>query len=475
MSSYSIRKNALYAFIGGGLSGVLILARNYYLAGQLPMEQFAQWNVIQLFLLYAAYAHLGINTSVANLAFEARARDDLQSALRLQATTTLTYSGLIIAAVGILAVLPEALLGTTVARYRYLVIGLFIVQHLFAHAIAGRRAEGQFARIALGQAALAGINLLLLFFLDIKSDFALVVWAMIVSYLLAIAMTLAPAHMRIKRALISRATLKQLLSVGIPLAGISLIAVGVQNIDRLVIANLMDFRSLAVYGFAVTYCAPIYLFPRLLYGVLMSHFSRSNAVDSHDTRQRQLLQVILVLAIFLSLMAATMNALADWLVGLFFPDYHQALPLMTVLLIGSYLFACASLITNFGMTQGRQLRALYWQGLFLTAMATGLALAAWRAFTLEDIARLVAILFGLYLLLSLAFQVKWRIIPARNALALFAAVLLPAAILAILAQTAIAVTATQGMPGIQQIILRLLVLLAPAAPLVLLVYKRWLK
>lgn len=175
-----------------------------------------------------------------------------------------------------------------------------------------------------------------------------------------------------------RQIFRSLLARGFPLMLIGVLATGLQNIDRMIIAKMMGFELLGFYSIALMVCAFISNFFNAANAVLIPHFQEKfgesdNPNDLCDFLFNSSLPFALIMPIFI--IGAWI--VAPYLIGFFLPKFIPGITAMKLLVLSMFFVPLANQYQVFLITIKKHAR-IFPVLIFLIALAVGLSWFAIR-------------------------------------------------------------------------------------------------
>ncbi len=359
-------------------------------ARALSPDVFGVWNVLNLLLIYGGLSNLGILNGMGReipfLEGQGRIRERVLTE-RVAFFGNAFGAGLF----AVVALLVFAVGGVwrDYGEFRFLVIGVLIVQQVNTYALFRLRSARQFLVMARVNAWMAGIHVVSCIAGVLAYGLSGFIIAQIPAPLFAATWVLNRAEYKPGWAFDKR-TLQRLLSVGLPIMLAGFVFSLLSTVDRWVILGALDERSLGFYSISIMTFTAMTLIPR----VVSDQFYPEMAYDFGRLEQRRelwktvLRQTKVGVWSVAPLVMVTFFAL-DPLVRIFLPKYVEGIDAARCILLGVIGVALSGGAANFLNVTGLQ----QWYLLIQIIMLAAIAGAAWVLVGVAGITG-VAIAFG---------------------------------------------------------------------------------
>ncbi len=311
------------------------------------------WAFLQVFLVYAKHAGLGVTTATMRDVPYHRAKGEYEKADEIKDLVfTFTIATSVIAA---LVVVIYALLNHHKVTGPFF-IGLFVVavliilQRVYNLFVCLLRAYKEF--VFAGYLNFISSVTSIIFALALTYRFKIYGFfaGLILNFLLSIVLILWRTPHRF-RWHFSWSKLKPLIQFGLAILVLDILRSTLLNIDRMVIAKFLGFQELGVYSVALMVNNFIFNFPTLLVAIFPPYFQDAfGKRDRVADLEKTLVIPTLALSYALSLLVGCVCIVIPWLVSIFLPQYVSGISAIRILILGSFFLALTHSLTTFVIT-----------------------------------------------------------------------------------------------------------------------------
>jgi O-antigen/teichoic acid export membrane protein len=341
------------------LANGLSIVRGFYIARFMIPAEYGVWSLIAVFLNYANYADVGINTGVLlevpKLVGQGR-QDEAQRMVRQGHTATLAVCGTGALLIMLTSFMPLQINSSHTASIRIVAIAILVLGLLnYYHVIA--RIQDRFGLIGLstvvtGIVATAGVIAVVLIILELKVEIVVLTSLLgsgAAAFLLGLSVRPYLAWPPDWLGLWS------LMKVGLPISIIPILFTFFLSADRWVAAILVSPEALGYYGLGTTIGILLYMLPATLAVVLFARQIERFGATSDPKASEPLVYLPLLLSAYSMAIVGGIIALSmPFIIHNFFPAYWPGRHAAIFQVVGNCLLFAVPVASNFLISTDRK-------------------------------------------------------------------------------------------------------------------------
>ncbi len=339
-------------FFGTFGSQAVSILQNFFLASMFGPSLYGLWNLLIVIMSYNHHGHLGLIHGMSKQVPISRGMGQPGAALKYEQSC---FTGVIVLQLFIFVVI----FGAGFWHWRGELDGLgpglkvlaFVMffNQLYIFMLTVLRNDKKFGILGFAMFLLPVLTLVIIVlgFYFFSPMVSIALYALLAGHILVNIYVFLAGRYRYRLVLDLKA-LWLLFKVGAPLIIFTIGFSIFLTADRWIIVKMLDSKSLGYYAIGSMFVGGLYSIPAVLSSVLYPRMLESFGREQNSTAaQKWTLTPTLIVTFIMTWVTLVVAAVVRLLVIYLLPEYVPGLPLMTILIIGSFFLTTSSIFTNY--------------------------------------------------------------------------------------------------------------------------------
>jgi O-antigen/teichoic acid export membrane protein len=315
--------------------------KGFFVRAILGPTTYGLFTIFQIILNYAAYSHLGILFAIEReipYFIGKREFEKVENIKNTSFTFIQSFLSLGIIIVFLLTFILVKKAPLFIQGFRIVLLIVF-AQQLYIYYVTLLRSEKKFNIVSKVTIIFAVFSTLLCILLGLKYKLTGVLWALVISYLIAI------IYINMKRKYgirfkIDKKLLRELIKTGFVLLIIGLGYITLTSIDKIVIIIFLDKTSLGYYSIAFMVVTLMMYFPNAISSIMFPSFlGKYGENDNIQDLKKYMVQPTLILAYLMPILIGWIYIIIGPLIKLTLNKYIPGIESAKILVLGSFFLA----------------------------------------------------------------------------------------------------------------------------------------